>query len=73
MVKPFFRLGALAVLLLAAPALAQPADTILRNGTVHTVDAASRTAQAIALGIVEDMTAMADGETPVDVPVDHPH
>ena len=44
-----FRHGVLAALLLAAPVLAQPADMVLRNGTVHTVDAASRTAQAIAI------------------------
>jgi len=30
------------------------------------------TSQAIALGIVEDMTALVEGRTPVDVHVDHP-
>ena len=44
-----FRHGVLAALLLAAPVLAQPADMVLRNGTVHTVDAVSRTAQAVAI------------------------
>lgn len=46
------RQGALAaalLLVLQARATAQPADMILRNGTVHTVDAASRTAQAVAI------------------------
>jgi predicted amidohydrolase YtcJ len=59
--------GLLAALLLSAllgQASAQPADLILRNGTVHTVDAASRTAAAVAirgdrfLAVGDDATVM---------------
>lgn len=38
-----------AALLGAAPALAQPAETILRNGRIHTVDAQDRVATAVAI------------------------
>ncbi len=41
-VLAFFLLG-------SGAALAQPADLILRNGRIHTVDAASRTVQAVAI------------------------
>jgi predicted amidohydrolase YtcJ len=41
--------GALLAALMAAPALAQPADLILRNGRIVTVDAQFRTAQAVAI------------------------
>ena len=45
-----FRSAALAFVLLGSgAALAQPADLILRNGRIHTVDAASRTVQAVAI------------------------
>ncbi len=37
------------LLALQGQPVAQPADMVLRNGTVHTVDAASRTAQAVAV------------------------
>lgn len=38
-----------AALLCAAPALAQPADTLLRNGRIHTVDARDTVASAVAI------------------------
>jgi len=40
---------AAAALLAAGPALAQPADTLLRNGRIHTVDAAFSTTDAVAI------------------------
>jgi len=39
----------LAAALLAAPAFAQPAETLLRNGRIHTVDAAFSTTTAVAI------------------------
>ncbi len=38
-----------AALALAGSALAQPADLVLRNGRIHTVDAAGTTTQAVAI------------------------
>lgn len=40
---------AAALALGAAPALAQPAEMILRNGRIHTVDAADSTVEAVAI------------------------
>lgn len=42
-------LAAPAVAALAAPAMAQPAETLLRNGRIHTVDAAFSTTTAVAI------------------------
>lgn len=39
----------LAAAVLAAPVLAQPAETLLRNGRIHTVDAAFSTTTAVAI------------------------
>ena len=48
MVGPALRHVALLVTL-AMPAWAQPADMVLRNGIVHTVDGGSRTVAAVAI------------------------